>query len=383
MRILFVTPLHHPEALRQARADAEVEGRPAPLFPPSMSQHFWEKALRKRGHELAVFWRNLPHGRADSDLGSLERHSERITPRKIAGAIRNRIPPEHRPDVRTRNRDLVAAARAFQPDVLWMTGDNTVILPDTLEELKRATGAKLIYASGTSPIVFSKAIDRNAMRLYDWVLVNDFYHGMQWRELGAQRMTCLPLSACDPDFHRPYPLSDEEQRALACDITFVGTLVPNHLYSRRVHALEALSKAGFDLGIWSVHDVPASLRKHLRGPALGADMERIVSAGKISINPHGDFMLYGGNLRLFESAGAGVFQISDDLPGTRLWFPDVGGTPTIALYQDEDELVERVRYYLAHDDERAGIARAAQAHVYAHHTYDQRAVQVEEGIAGL
>lgn len=383
MRILFVTPLHHPEALRAAQQAAALNNQPAPLFPPSMSQHFWEKALRRRGHDLAVFWRNLPGGSAERARGHTEHHSERLTPAKVFGALRHRIPPEFRPDVRARNRDLLEAARAFQPDVLWMTGDNTLIYPDTLAALKQATGTKLIYASGTSPIVFSKAIDRRAMPLYDWVLVNDYYHGIQWRELGARHMTCLPLSACDPDFHKPYPLTDNERQKLACDVTFVGTLVPNHLYSRRVRALEALSRAGLDLGIWSVHDVPPGLKKHLRGPALGEEMERIVSAGKISVNPHGDFMLYGGNLRLFEAAGAGVFQISDDLPGTRGWFPDVDGTPTIALYASADELVGRVRHYLAHDAEREAVARTAQAHVYAHHTYDVRAAQFEEGLADL
>jgi glycosyltransferase involved in cell wall biosynthesis len=383
VRILFVAPLHHPEALRAATEAAAVQNRSAPLFPPSMSQHFWEKALRKRGHDLAVFWRNLPGGSAENARGQTERHSETITPAKVVRAIRNRIPPEISPDVRARNRDLLAAARAFQPNVLWMTGDNTVITPDTLAAIQRETGAKLIYASGTSPIVFSKAIDRRAMPLYDWVLVNDYYHGIQWRELGARRMTCLPLSACDPDFHKPYPLTEAERHALGCDVTFVGTLIPDHLYGRRIRALEALSRAGVDLGIWSVHDVPASLRKHLRGAALGADMERIVSAGKISVNPHGDFMLYGGNLRLFEAAGAGVFQVSDDLPGTRQWFPEVDGTPTIALYQDVDALVQRVRYYLVHEEERAAIAANARAHVCARHTYDVRAAQFEEGIEAL
>ena len=283
MRIQFVTPLHQAEALRDARAQAAQEGRPSPLFPPSMSQHFWEKALKKRGHTLEVFWRNLPGGKAEGNLGKTDHFSERLTPGKLVAAVRQRIPLEFNPEVRSRNRDLLDKARAFQPDVLWMTGDNTIILPDMLAQIRRETGARLLYASGTSPIVFSKAVDRRAMPLYDWVLVNDYYHGIQWRELGAQRVTCLPISACDPDFHHPYPLTDEQRRDLACDVTFVGTLAPNHLYSRRVRALEALSRAGFELGIWSVHDVPASLRQHLRGPALGEEMERIVSAGKISV----------------------------------------------------------------------------------------------------
>ena len=56
MKILFVASLHHPEALRAAREQFGADV----LFPPSMAQHFWEKALRKRGHTLDVFWRNSP-----------------------------------------------------------------------------------------------------------------------------------------------------------------------------------------------------------------------------------------------------------------------------------------------------------------------------------
>lgn len=364
MRILFVASLHHPEALRAAR-----ETQPEILFPPSMAQHFWEKALRKRGHTLDVFWRNNPGAKT-------QRHSTGITPAKLLNAALNRVPPQFNPDARAHNAGLIAKARAFRPDLLWMVGDNTVIYPETLASLKREIGCTLLYACGTSPIVFSKPIDRAAARLYDWVIANDYYHGIQWRELGAPRMECLPLSACDPDFHHAYALTDEERAVYACDVAFVGTLVPDHLYSRRVKALEALRD--FNLGIWSVHDVPPSLKPFVRGRALGEDMLKILSAAKLCFNTHGDFAFYGGNLRLFEVAGAGIGQISDDLPGTRLWFPEIDGQPTIITYADEADLRAKVAYYLAHDAEREAMARRAQAHVYAHHTYDRRAQRLSE-----
>ena len=378
-RILFVGSLHHPESLRDAVARTPA-GLDKPLFPPSVSQHFWEKALRKRGYTLDVFYRNLSGGIATS-RGQTERHSQRLTPRKVWRALMNRVPPEVNPILQQRNRHLLEKARAFQPDVLWMVGDNTVIYAETLAAIQRETNCKLIYACGTSPIVFSHAIDRRAARLYDLVLANDYYHGVQWLEMGAKRMECLPLSACDPDFHHPYALSDEERRQYACDIAFVGTLVPDHLYGRRVRALEALSE--FDLGIWSVHDVPPTLRRFVRGKALGEEMLRIFSAAKICFNMHGDFMLYGGNMRLFEAAGAGVPQITDDLPGTRLWFPEIDGQPMILTHQNDDDLREKIRYYLAHEDERRAVAQRAQAHAYAHHSYEVRTDRFEELLSTL
>ena len=367
MKMLFVAALHHPEQL-QAAVEATPPGQPKPLFPPSVSQHFWECALRRRGYELAMFYRNIPaSGRVQA-----HHHREGMTPGKVLAALSNRIPPELNPELRRRNQRLIEQAQAFQPDVLWLVGDNTVIYPETLAQIKTATRCKIVYASGTSPIVFSRPIERKAAPLYDLVLVNDFYHGVQWLELGAQRMECLPISAADPDFHHPYDLSAEEKVAYTCDVSFVGTLIPAHLYSRRAQALSALR--AFDLGIWSVHDVPAELRRHVRGKALGESMLRVLSAAKLTINTHGNFMHYGGNMRLFEAAGVGTLQLTDDLPGIRQWF-----TPgeNIITYRDEADLREKVAYYLKHDAEREAMAQRAREHVCAHHTYDQRVQRFE------
>lgn len=367
MKILFVASLHHPQQLQAARAQA-APGEPPPLFPPSVLQHFWERAMRRRGYELDIFYRNLPPG------GQIRAHHHRegLTPGKILAGLAQRIPPEANPEYRRRNRQLIQQAETFRPDVLWLVGDNSVIVPETLATIKQATGCKIIYASGTSPVVFSRPIERRAAPLYDLVLVNDYYHGVQWLELGAPRMECLPLAAADPDFHHAYALSADEQSRYACDVSFVGTLVPAHLYSRRSDALAALTE--FDLGIWSVHDVPEGLRPFVRGSALGETMLRVLSAAKLTVNPHGNFMHYGGNMRLFEAAGVGTLQLTEDLPGVRQWF-----TPgeTILTYSDHDDLRQKTAYYLRHDSEREAMARRAQEHVYAHHTYEQRLDHLE------
>ncbi|MEO0563314.1 MAG: glycosyltransferase, partial [Chloroflexota bacterium] len=282
------------------------------------------------------------------------------------------------PDKRARNAKLIAQAQGFKPDVLWIVGDNTVIFPATIGAIKDATGCMVVYASGTSPIVFSHAIEREAARLYDLVLVNDYYHGIQWLELGAAQMAALPISAVNPAFHRPYDLTDEERERFTCDVAFVGTLVPDNLYSRRVQALEALRD--FDLGIWSVHDVPDTLRPHVRGRALGEEMMRVMSAAKLTVNIHGDFMRYGGNMRTFEAAGVGVCQIADDLPGTREWFT-VG--EHLATFQGPDDLRETVARLLADDAERERQASNARAHVVEHHTDAHRVSEFEQLMEGI
>jgi hypothetical protein len=375
MRTLFVVSLHHPEELRAEIAHTPAGEQP-PLFPRSMGQHMLEKALRRRGHILDAFYRNLPV--VGGSRMQTQRHSERLSAGKIVNGVMQRIPAQVNPEIRLRNQRLVEKARAFCPDVLWVSGDNTVIYPETLATVKRETSCKIIYTCGTSPIVFSHPIERRAARLYDLVISSDYYHGIQWLELGARRMECLPVSATDPEFHRPYDLTEAEKQAYACDVAFVGTLVPDHLYSRRVRALEALRD--FDLGIWTVHDVPESLRRFARGRALGEATLRIMSAAKINLNVHADFVWYGGNIRLFEAAGVGRLQIADHLPGTLKWFSE---GETIVTFRDLDDLRAKVAYYLAHDTEREAIGARGRAHVYAHHSFDERVPRIEALIGEL
>lgn len=370
-RILFVGSLHHPQQLVRDRADHPAD---APLFPTNYAFHFWEKVLKKRGYALEVFWRNMA-GFGSQDIAAMQaqRYTERITPARVAQAAMRRLPAQANPDYRRRNANLIAQAAQFQPTIIWMIGDNTIIYPETLAHLKQQHNAKIIYASGTSPIVFSHPVEREAARLYDLVLVNDYYHGIQWLELGAKQMAALPVTpAVDPDYHNPERVANLGLQAAACDVAFVGTLLPYNLYSERVAALEAVTD--FDLGIWSVHDVPQTLRPHVRGSALGDSMLNVLISSKITINTHGDFMRYGGNMRLFECAGMGAFQLVDDRPGIAEWFVD---GEHLVIYHDLADLRAKLAYYLAHPQERQRMAGAAREHVLAHHTYAHRLQQLE------
>ena len=376
-RVLFVASLHHPEELQKELQEAPAGGE-ASLFPRSMELYTWGRAFRQAGWEIDVFWRNLP-GFGSRDIASLSNEVFRtsLTPGKLIAGLMQRIPPKLQPDLQRRNRLLLEQARHFKPDLIWLSGGNREILPTTLERLKREGGCKLLFLHGDSPIVFSHANERVAAPLYDLVLVNDRYHGAQWRELGAPQVACLPYVAIDPEFHVPQPITDVPNEYL-CDLGFVGTLVPGNLYSERAAALESLRD--FDLGIWSVHDVPASLAAFHRGYALGDEMLQVLSSVKICINTHGDTMRYGVNLRLFECAALGAFQIVDDRPGVSECF-----TPGehLVTFSDHADLQEKVRYYLAHDEERQRMADAAHQHVLAHHRYDQRVAQVEDLLENL
>ena len=58
-RLLVIASLHHPQELADEIRAADGDGV-APLFPRSMELFTWERAFRKAGYDMEVFWRNLP-----------------------------------------------------------------------------------------------------------------------------------------------------------------------------------------------------------------------------------------------------------------------------------------------------------------------------------
>lgn len=353
MKLLFVSDLVHPEQLTPDEAY---------IFPPSQIDHFYVKALRAFGHGVEAFLRDQP-----VLFGNRQRRAARFTGQRTVGtlvnAFRGRFPRLY-PDYVLRNRALIAQARRFCPDAVLLQGNNRVILPETLAAIKAEIGCRLVFMNGDSPVVFASAAERAAAPLYDLAIVNDFYHGIQWLELGARRMEVLPISGCDPEYHRQYEVDD----VFHCDLGFVGTLLPPRLYSQRVEALAKVHDLG--LAVWSIHAVPPPLDRCYRGPALGLRMIHAICGSTIQINPNSNFMRFGGNMRLFEAAACGVFQLTNETPGVRTWL-----TPGehLVTYRDLDELRRLAEYYLHHPDERRQIAQAGQAHAYTHHTYRHRA----------
>jgi spore maturation protein CgeB len=74
--------------------------------------------------------------------------------------------------------------------------------------------------------------------------------------------------------------------------------------------------------------------------------------------------------RVYLSMGSGAFVLHPDVPGIETQF-----TPGkhFDLWHDEAELHDKIRHYLAHDEERKAIARAGCEHAHKYHTMTQRA----------
>ena len=97
-------------------------------------------------------------------------------------------------------------------------------------------------------------------------------------------------------------------------------------------------------------------------------MARIYSASRIVFNRS---IRNDVNMRVFEALACGSLLVTNDLAdnGQDELFQD---GVHLATYRDPEELLEKVAYYLAHEEEREPIAAAGRAEALARHTYRHR-----------
>jgi len=79
--------------------------------------------------------------------------------------------------------------------------------------------------------------------------------------------------------------------------------------------------------------------------------------------------------RPFEITGSGGFCITGAADDTESYF--IPGKE-IAIYKDTNDLIEKIRYYLKHDDERKAVAKAGYERALREHNYNSRLVSVFE-----
>jgi spore maturation protein CgeB len=258
---------------------------------------------------------------------------------------------------------VLEQARSFQPDVVYL--QNLNVLDDSTLEQLRAEGRLLVGQ------IASAAPGADRLRLFDLLLTSFPHYVDRFRALGV-----------DSEYFRigfdPRILDDLGDPAPTRELVFVGAL--NRLHHRR--GSSAFNRAarhlpiefwGYDLRGWPPW---SRIRRGYRGQAWGLEMYRLLHDARISLNRHiAEAEGHANNMRLYEGTGVGSMLLTD--AGSNL--PDLfePGREVIT-YAGVDDLVEKARYYLAHEEERLVIAAAGQARTLRDHTYELRMRELAE-----
>ena len=174
----------------------------------------------------------------------------------------------------------------------------------------------------------------------------------------ADRCELWPLGVFDAAFDPEMPEETLFSRERDIDIVFVGALHPNKM--------ELLAKVKRSFGKRFVLHGLSSVKRNiyfnakfgLPGWVQPLGFENYVplyQRAKIGINIHNRGKYTVGGFRLFELPANGVMQISDGGEYLDTFFEP---GREIVGYENADELIDKLRYFLEHDDERTSIARS-------------------------
>jgi hypothetical protein len=158
---------------------------------------------------------------------------------------------------------------------------------------------------------------------------------------------------------------------------FVGGMTNLHLRGNEV-IRRAAERVDLDVWGYGFEDLPSDspILRRFHGEAWGLDMYNVLKGAKIVINRHGEVAENNAsNMRLFEATGVGSLLITDEKDNLGEFF-EVG--KEIETYGDPDELVDKIKYFLTHEEQRARIARAGQARTLREHTYLHRTRELEQ-----
>jgi spore maturation protein CgeB len=361
VKILLVTPIprgfSHHFFIEQIREEIRKYGEIKNSLLIGSIGWFWERSLKKLGHQVEVFIENKRE-RLDK--------LEAVNPKcyRWVRAVKAHLPPYHFLEKKLINQQLLKKVIEFRPEIILVT-EGSNILPETLQKIKRKIKTKLVLRLGADPFIFGmEGIIRN-LSGYDFIFTHlDLSSSLQ--RAGAKRILYYSLRA-DPTFHRQVELSSEEKKKLESDVCFVGLYYPER---ERILKEVAELKVNFKFwgSNWHPNNTSSVLYQHYQGEAWGEKMVKIYNATRIALNIDYLTYRYGGNMRLFEIPACGALEIVNRKEKISNFFkPD----EEIVLFENIDDLKEKILYYLKNEEKRRKIAQQGQARVYQDHTYEQ------------
>jgi len=251
------------------------------------------------------------------------------------------------------NPKILDYIQKYHVHILWVDKGLTITFK-TLEAVKKKHRSCKIVSYSPDDMMNKRNQSKcylKAARIYDLHVTTKSYNVAQLKALGAKDVLFID-NAYDPNTHHPHALTSDELIELGADVGFIG-----QFEKERYKMMLALANEGIKITV--------------RGP----DWERY-------INRHPNLLIKPGwilNDRYAKGICAAKInlcflrKVNRDLQTTRsIEIPACGGfmlaertNEHLALFEEgkeaeffanEQELIEKAKYYLSHDDKRKAIA---------------------------
>ena len=260
-----------------------------------------------------------------------------------------------------------AQIAVFDPDVVFVQNMFSMS-PAALSRL-RAEG-RLVVTQIASPLP-----DAAVYRGYDLIL-SSFKHFVtrfraegidsEYLRLAFDERVLDVAGGCDAASSR------------SVDVAFVGGVDPR-VHTAGTAFLEQVA-GHVPLDVWgygaeSLRRASPLLERY-HGEAWGLAMYGVLADSRIALNRHIDVAEgQANNMRLYEATGAGALLMTEAAPNLGELFEP--GREVIA-YESANDLIDKLEWFLEHEDERSAVAHAGQQRTLREHTYAERMGELAE-----
>ena len=235
------------------------------------------------------------------------------------------------------------------------------LTPELVKTIKKITKAPVVLWHPDGLHNFGKAMFLNAD--YDYLFFKDPYVVEYCRNTLIKNSFYLP-ECCNPDYHKPVSLSAEEENYYMCELTTAGSI-----YANREAFFRNLKD--YKVKIWGSSPPLWLDTSHIQNMIMNKyvihdQKAKSFIAAKIVLNNLNPGEIWGINCRAFEVPACGGFEMINFRKGlSQLFTID----KEIVSFNDYNDLIEKIDYYLTHDSERSTIAEAGRLRAHKDHTY--------------
>ena len=273
------------------------------------------------------------------------------------------------------NQDLKNKVLEFNPDIALFSMYTDQFIPLVLDEIKRRT-VTVYYAY--DDMWRQGYIDTWASH-FTYVITSHIKGVKNMCMRGHQNGIFLSLGVN----HKIYTKKEIQKKF---DVAFVGGWHPH-----RAWLISWIEKSGVNVEVWG--------KKWKNGPINQEQMVELFNQSRINLNLQNEtswdvrYLMSSPwairntlkskkhfapvNLRTFEINSCGGFQLLPYMEGLEKRY-DIGNE--VELFYSPEQLVERVHYFLKHEDEREAIAQRGLLRTLNDHTMEKRFTELFQKI---
>lgn len=284
------------------------------------------------------------------------------------------------PGISALNKKIAQQVEEASPELIWV--DNKPFLQSrTLKRIKkRLPSVKVVNLITDDPTGKYKSAWRLGLqtaRYYDVHFVQRSINIAELKEYAANRVE-ICYRSFDPDLHRPIKLNDEDSKEYRAEVGFIGThegLREEYIVYLLQHNID-VSITGND---WEKAKRWDLIKGHYKGPSVyGEAYPKTITGFDIALH----FLRHTNrdeqDSRTFEIPACGAFMLAEKSAIHEELFK---GDHEAVFFESKEELLEKVKYYLAHDDERKAIAKAGfERCISSGYSHEERLREVLEKI---